>query len=158
MTHEFKRYNEAWALLMLDIDHFKKFNDDYGHKLGDKVLKSVAGTVRDTIRVSDQIFRYGGEEFVVVLSRINEKTASQLAEKICQQVENDYFVDGNKKLKVTISIGGAIITKDDTESSLFERADQAMYRAKSNGRNAGCDGFIVFLPGCCILFFAVLHT
>ena len=56
LTHEFKRYNEEWALLVLDIDHFKKFNDDFGHKLGDKVLKSVAGTVRDTIRVSDQIF------------------------------------------------------------------------------------------------------
>lgn len=66
LVHEFKRYKEEWALLVLDIDHFKKFNDDYGHKLGDKVLKSVAETVRDAIRVSDQIFRYGGEEFVVV--------------------------------------------------------------------------------------------
>ena len=135
LTHEFKRYNEEWALLVLDIDHFKKFNDDFGHKLGDKVLKSVAGTVRDTIRVSDQIFRYGGEEFVVILSRINAKTATKLAEKICRQIEKDYFVDGGKKLQVTISIGGAIITKDDTEMSLFERADKAMYRAKNNGRN-----------------------
>ena len=81
LTHEFKRYNEEWALLMLDIDRFKKFNDDFGHKLGDKVLKSVAGTERDTIRVSDQIFRYGGEEFVIILSRINAKTATKLAEK-----------------------------------------------------------------------------
>ncbi len=135
LTHEFKRYNEEWALLVLDIDHFKKFNDDFGHKLGDKVLKSVAGTVRDTIRVSDQIFRYGGEEFVVILGRINAKTATQLAEKICRQVEKDYFVDGDKKFQVTISIGGAIISKDDTEMSLFERADKAMYRAKNNGRN-----------------------
>ena len=153
LTHEYKRYNEEWALLVLDIDHFKKFNDDFGHKLGDKVLKSVAGTVRDTIRVSDQIFRYGGEEFVVILSRINAKTATKLAEKICRQIEKDYFgkykilktslavewsrlpVDGDKKHQVTISIGGAIITKDDTEMSLFERADKAMYRAKNNGRN-----------------------
>ncbi len=135
LTHEFKRYNEEWALLVLDIDHFKKFNDDFGHKLGDKVLKSVAGTVRDTIRVSDQIFRYGGEEFVVILGRINAKTATQLAEKICRQVEKDYFVDGDKKFQVTISMGGAIIRKDDTEMSLFERADKAMYRAKNNGRN-----------------------
>jgi diguanylate cyclase len=135
LTHEFKRYNEEWALLVLDIDNFKKFNDDFGHKLGDKVLKSVAGTVCDTIRVSDQVFRYGGEEFVVILSRINAKTATKLAEKICRQIEKDYFVDGDKKLQVTISIGGAIITKDDTEMSLFERADKAMYRAKNNGRN-----------------------
>ena len=135
LTHEFKRYNEEWALLMLDIDRFKKFNDDFGHKLGDKVLKSVAGTVSDSIRASDQIFRYGGEEFVVILGRINAKTATQLAEKICRQVEKDYFVDGDKKLQAMISIAGAIITKDDTEMSLFERADKAMYRAKNNGRN-----------------------
>ena len=135
LTHEFKRYNEEWALLMLDIDRFKKFNDDFGHKLGDKVLKSVAGTVSDSIRASDQIFRYGGEEFVVILSRINAKAATQLAEKICRQVEKDCFVDGDKKFQVTISIGGAIISKDDTEMSLFERADKAMYRAKNNGRN-----------------------
>ena len=69
------------------------------------------------------------------MSRINAKTATQLAEKICRQVEKDYFVDGDKKFQVTISIGGAIIRKDDTEMSLFERADKAMYRAKNNGRN-----------------------
>ncbi len=135
MIHEFKRYKEEWALLILDIDHFKKFNDDHGHHVGDKVLKSVTGTVRNSIRISDQIFRYGGEEFVVLLSRINTKTASQLAEKICREVERDYFVDGDKKLQVTISIGVAIVGKDDTELSLFERADKAMYRAKNNGRN-----------------------
>lgn len=135
MIHEFKRYKEEWALLILDIDHFKKFNDDHGHQLGDKVLKSVAGTVRDTIRVSDQIFRYGGEEFVVLLSRINAKIATQLAEKICREVERDYFVYGDKKLKVTISIGGAIVTAEDTELSVFERADKFMYKAKNNGRN-----------------------
>jgi len=135
LTHEFKRYKEEWALLMLDIDYFKKFNDEFGHKLGDKVLKSVAGTVRSTIRLSDHVFRYGGEEFVVILSRVNAKTATQLAEKICRQVEKDYFVDGDRKLQVTISIGGSIITEADTETSLFERADKAMYQAKENGRN-----------------------
>ena len=135
LTHEFKRYNEEWALLVLDINLFKKFNDEFGHQLGDKVLKSVAGTVRDTIRISDQIFRYGGEEYVVILSRVNAKTATQLAEKICRQVEKDYFVDGDKKFQVAISIGGAIINKDNMETSLFERADKAMYWAKNNGRN-----------------------
>jgi diguanylate cyclase len=135
MINEFKRYKEEWALLILDIDHFKIFNDDYGHQIGDKVLKSVAGTVRNAIRISDQIFRYGGEEFVVLLSRVDAKIASQLAEKICREVERDYFIDDDKKLKVTISIGASIVGKDDTELSLFERADKAMYRAKNNGRN-----------------------
>lgn len=135
MIHEFKRYKEKWALLVLDIDNFKKFNDEHGHHIGDKVLKSVAGTVRNSIRVSDQIFRYGGEEFVVILGRINAKTASQLTEKICREVERDYFVHGEENLKVTISIGATIIVENDTELSLFERADKAMYRAKKNGRN-----------------------
>lgn len=135
LIHEFKRYKEKCALLVLDIDKFKDFNDKYGHQLGDRVLKSVAGTVRNTIRVTDQIFRYGGEEFVVILNRVDQSFATQLAVKICRQVEKDYFVDGDKKLKVTISIGGSIIAEDDTESSLFERADKAMYQAKNAGRN-----------------------
>jgi diguanylate cyclase len=135
LVHEFKRYKEEWALLVLDIDHFKKFNDTYGHKTGDKVLKSVAATVSNSIRVSDHIFRYGGEEFVVILSRINKETTKKLSEKIRREVERDYFVDGDKKLQVTMSIGAAIITPEDTETSLFERADKALYQAKQNGRN-----------------------
>jgi diguanylate cyclase len=135
LVHEYKRYKEEWALLVLDIDHFKKFNDTYGHKTGDKVLKSVAATVSNSIRVSDHIFRYGGEEFVVILSRINKETTQNLSEKIRREVERDYFVDGDNNLKVTMSIGAAIITPEDTEASLFERADKALYQAKQNGRN-----------------------
>jgi diguanylate cyclase len=135
MVQEFKRYKEEWALLILDIDHFKRFNDEFGHQLGDNVLKSVASTVKNGIRVSDRIFRYGGEEFVVLLGRVNTEIATQLAEKICREVETSYFIQGDKKLKVTVSIGGAIIAIDDTELSIFERADKAMYEAKNNGRN-----------------------
>jgi diguanylate cyclase len=135
MVEEFKRYKEEWALLILDIDHFKKFNDDFGHHLGDMVLKSVAGTVKNSIRGSDRVFRYGGEEFVVLLGRVNAKIANQLAEKICREVEREYINQGNKKLKVTLSIGGTIITTSDTELSIFQRADKAMYSAKNNGRN-----------------------
>ena len=135
LVHEYKRYKEEWALLVLDIDHFKKFNDTYGHKTGDKVLKSVAATISNSIRVSDHIFRYGGEEFVVILSRINKETTKTLSEKIRREVERDYFVDGDNELKVTMSIGAAIITPEDTEASLFERADKALYQAKQNGRN-----------------------
>lgn len=135
LVHEYKRYKEEWALLVLDIDNFKKFNDTYGHKTGDKVLKSVAATVFNSIRASDHIFRYGGEEFVVILSRINKETIKKLSEKIRREVERDYFVDGDKELKVTMSIGATIITPEDTETSLFERADKALYQAKQNGRN-----------------------
>ena len=135
MVQEFKRYKEEWALLTLDIDHFKKFNDEFGHQLGDNVLKLVASTVKNCIRISDRIFRYGGEEFVVLLGRVNTEIATHLAEKICNEVEKSHLMCGDKKLKVTVSIGGAIITTDDTELSIFERADKAMYRAKNNGRN-----------------------
>lgn len=135
LLNEFKRYKEECALLVLDIDHFKKINDTYGHKTGDKVLKSVAATVSNSIRASDHIFRYGGEEFVVILGRINKETTKKLSEKIRKEVERDYFVDGDNKLQVTMSIGAAIITPDDTETSLFERADKALYQAKQNGRN-----------------------
>ena len=98
-------------------------------------MKSVAGTVKNCIRVSDRIFRYGGEEFVVLLSRVNSQIATHLAEKICQEVEKSFVLHGDKKLKVTVSIGGAIITSGDNELSIFERADKAMYGAKNNGRN-----------------------
>ena len=135
MVQEFKRYKEEWALLTLDIDHFKKFNDEFGHQLGDNVLKLVASTVKNCIRISDRIFMYGGEEFVVLLGRVNTEIATHLAEKICNEVEKSHLMCGDKKLKVTVSIGGAIITTDDTELSIFERADKAMYRAKNNGRN-----------------------
>ncbi|MBC8285626.1 MAG: GGDEF domain-containing protein, partial [Nitrospinae bacterium] len=135
LFHEYKRYKEPWALLVLDIDFFKKFNDKYGHKTGDKVLKSVAATIKNSIRESDSVFRYGGEEFVAVLSRINEQTTKALSEKIRKAIEKDYYVDGENELQVTISIGAAIIGENDTEISLFERADKALYQAKSNGRN-----------------------
>ena len=135
MVQEYKRYKEEWALLTLDIDHFKKFNDEFGHQLGDNVLKLVASTVKNCIRVSDRVFRYGGEEFVVLLGRINSEIATHLAEKICQAVEGSFFVQCDQKLKVTVSIGGAIIGVDDDELSIFERADKAMYQAKNNGRN-----------------------
>lgn len=135
LVHEYKRYKEEWALLVLDIDHFKIFNDTYGHKIGDKVLKSVAATVSNSIRISDHVFRYGGEEFVVILSRINKETTKKISEKIRREIERDYFVDGDNKLKITMSIGAAIITPEDTETSLFERADKALYQVKQNGRN-----------------------
>ncbi len=135
LVHEYKRYKEEWALLVLDIDLFKKFNDTYGHKTGDKVLKSVAATVLNSIRASDHLFRYGGEEFVVILGRVDIETTKKLSEKIRGEIEKDYFVDGDNKLKVTMSIGAAIITPEDTETSLFIRADKALYQAKQNGRN-----------------------
>jgi diguanylate cyclase len=135
MMREFSQSKNYFCLLVLDIDHFKKFNDTYGHKAGDRVLKSVAASVQDSLRASDLVFRYGGEEFVVILNGIQGDNALKLADKIRQGVEKDYFVDKDKKLKVTISLGVACVTEGESELELFERADKAMYVAKRKGRN-----------------------
>jgi len=135
MIREFSSSKDFFCLLVLDIDHFKKFNDTYGHKAGDRVLKSVAASVQDSLRASDLVFRYGGEEFVVLLNGIQEENAFKLADKIRKNVEKEYFVDKEKKLKVTISLGVACVKEGESETELFERADKAMYVAKRKGRN-----------------------
>jgi diguanylate cyclase (GGDEF)-like protein len=129
---DIKKNGLCWFCILTTL---KYLMDTYGHKTGDKVLKSVAATVLNSIRASNHIFRYGGEEFIVISSRINKETTKKLSKKIRGEVEKDYFVDGDNKLKVTMSIGATIITPEDTETSLFERADKALYQAKQNGRN-----------------------
>lgn len=135
MIREFSQTKDHFCLLVLDIDNFKKFNDTYGHKAGDRVLRSVAASVQDSLRASDLVFRYGGEEFVVILNSIQSDMAFKLAEKIRKGVEKEYFVDKDQKLKVTISLGVACVKEDESELELFERADKAMYVAKRKGRN-----------------------
>ncbi|OGW14626.1 MAG: hypothetical protein A3K09_04390, partial [Nitrospinae bacterium RIFCSPLOWO2_12_FULL_47_7] len=136
LIREFARYKEHGAALMVvDIDNFKRFNDNYGHKAGDAVLASVASCIRETIRSSDAVFRYGGEEFVVLMIKTPPVNAEKLAEKIRERVEKDYFIDKDVKLKVTVSIGLTCLKDGDTEQTLFERADKAMYNSKNKGRN-----------------------
>jgi|GEM_PF-621725 len=135
MVREFARQNETFCLLVIDIDLFKKFNDQYGHKAGDRVLRAVAASVQDSLRTSDLVFRYGGEEFVVILSGVQLENAAKLAEKVRKGVEKDYYIDKERKMKVTVSLGVACVKEGDTELSLFERADKALYEAKRKGRN-----------------------
>jgi diguanylate cyclase len=135
VIREFARVRQPFSLLVIDIDHFKKFNDQYGHKAGDRVLRSVAASIQDSLRASDLVFRYGGEEFVVILGGAQVENAAKLAEKIRQGVEKDYYIDKERKMKVTVSLGVACVNPEDTELSLFERADKALYVAKRKGRN-----------------------
>ena len=136
MMRDYSRLKEAFCLLVVDVDHFKKFNDNYGHKAGDRVLRSVADSIQGSLRASDLVFRYGGEEFVVILSGIQLEDALKLADKVRARVERDYYVDSeNRQLKVTVSVGVSCVKDGDTELTLFERADRALYAAKSNGRN-----------------------
>lgn len=122
------------SFLFFDIDHFKKINDTYGHAIGDEVLRKVAGEILRSVRGGDTVARWGGEEMVASILGANESDAKDKAEDIRKNIEAMSFVPA-PDLKVTISIGVASNMKGDTCSSLVERADKALYKAKESGRN-----------------------
>jgi len=121
---------------MLDIDHFKKINDTYGHTVGDDVLRSLAGELRDHIRYPDTIGRYGGEEFLIVLPHSTLKAATQQAERLCKHVRSLLIKSAEQEIVVRVSIGIAQykIHEEDWQAFLG-RADAALYEAKNNGRD-----------------------
>lgn len=129
-----RRNHSSLAVILLDIDYFKKVNDTYGHSVGDLCLQAVAGCVQDSIRGSDLLFRCGGEEFLVLLSQTDLVGAGQLAERIRSHVaELSLNALGGNKL--TVSMGVSEIKPEDSVQSLYERCDTALYKAKNNGRN-----------------------
>ena len=130
------RYGTPLTISMLDIDHFKKINDTYGHTAGDEVLRNLAAELRDHIRYPDTIGRYGGEEFLIVLPHSPLKAAMEQAERLCKHTRSLLIKSGEHEIAVTISIGIAQykIHNEDWEA-LLNRADAALYRAKNNGRD-----------------------
>ena len=122
------------SLLVIDIDHFKTFNDRFGHSFGDDVLVTVAQTVANTIRRSDLLYRYGGEEFVVLASHTGEQGALLLAERIRENIAALSSVRG-RDIRVTVSVGAARLQPGESAQDLFGRADKALYAAKQGGRN-----------------------
>ncbi|MCF6334331.1 MAG: sensor domain-containing diguanylate cyclase [Spirochaetales bacterium] len=141
LQKEFERNEGSLFLLMMDIDHFKKLNDSYGHSFGDVVLIEVASVLIGSLRLQDLASRYGGEEFVIVLKNTNLKDSFSIAERIRMEIaslEFDYNEDGKKdKVKVSISTGIAMYNPnlDCVPEDLIKRADAALYTAKENGRN-----------------------
>ncbi|HCL56864.1 MAG TPA: hypothetical protein DHW82_07630 [Spirochaetia bacterium] len=131
-----KRYDEDLSLIMFDIDFFKRINDTYGHMVGDEVLKIVVNTIKKRIRTSDMLSRYGGEEFVVLLTNTNKDNAQRVAEQIRDNIESMTFKtkDGDK-IKLTISAGITAYQKGEELDDFFVRLDEALYAAKHNGRN-----------------------
>lgn len=125
------RYNSQLSVLFIDIDHFKKINDQYGHLTGDKILFTIGQSLKSLVRKSDLVYRYGGEEFVIILESTNQNGAVNLARKIKN------FLAKNKINEVLITVSTGIATKIPTDSkdSLIERADKALYTAKAKGRN-----------------------
>ncbi|MDF1719631.1 MAG: GGDEF domain-containing protein [Minwuia sp.] len=137
--------HESMTLVMCDIDHFKKFNDNYGHQVGDQVLRLVGGILRSSLKGQDIPCRYGGEEFAMILPRTRLQDAAKVAEAIRQAVERKRIVrksTGEAISRVTMSFGVAEFTPGEPGSDLIERADKALYDAKGSGRNRVCLGIV----------------
>lgn len=130
-----ERHSSGLCMLVVDIDNFKTINDTYGHLAGDQVLKQVANCITDTLRKEDQVFRYGGEEFVILLSTTNLPNARLTAERLRIKLENLCIKALELTIPVTASVGVAEWQAGEMGNTLFHRADQAMYKAKTAGRN-----------------------
>ena len=121
---------------MLDIDHFKRINDSYGHAAGDAVLSQLADILKRASRAEDMVFRYGGEEFAAVLTNAPLRIALQIGERFRTLVEKATFEWEGQKIPVTLSVGVAIASARETDSlALIQTADSALYQAKERGRN-----------------------
>ncbi|MDA8484881.1 sensor domain-containing diguanylate cyclase [Pseudomonas resinovorans] len=135
---EARRDRKPLTALLLDLDHFKLLNDTYGHQAGDQVLQGFAQNLRDGLRQSDIVCRWGGEEFIILLKDTGNATAHQLAEKVRGEVAAQRYPFRGVNLQVTTSIGLAEMHPDDSLDSLIGRADRGLYRAKQSGRNCVC--------------------
>lgn len=134
-----KRHGYELAVLMLDIDHFKTINDRFGHLVGDEMLKAAVNTITQCVRQTDICFRYGGEEFVVILNNCNIANARLIAERIRMDVSETVLqTQDDNFLQATISCGLSVYDINDSLENLIHRADVALYKAKNSGRNKVC--------------------
>lgn len=134
--HSAKREKHPLSIIYIDIDHFKSINDNYGHNIGDEILKLVSSKMNKLIRKSDILARTGGEEFTILLNNTDKENAFILAEKLRTTIENSCYRDKEFEIQVTISLGISELQNDDEElDSIISRADKALYRAKNESRN-----------------------
>lgn len=124
-----------FAIMMIDIDDFKQVNDTYGHVAGDKVLIFLGRLLKKTLREGDKVFRYGGEEFLITLNRINPEVCHKISDRILHLVRDNTLLFKDSQISVTLSIGATLHHAGDTQESFIERADRALYRAKQNGKD-----------------------
>lgn len=137
-----QNFNQELHLLILDIDDFKDINDTHGHIAGDKILIFVANILKKTLRDGDKIFRYGGEEFVLILNRIDTNHCKKIASRVLDLISKNKLIYKAKSLNVTVSMGTTIFSEGDTPDILISRADKALYKAKSDGKNRICSEFL----------------
>jgi len=133
-----QRNDTPLSVVMFDFDNFKKLNDGYGHQCGDKVLKEMIQEVKQVIRKTDLLFRYGGEEFVLLLHKTSLDRAASVADKIREHIAKTVIKFGQEDVNVSVSMGAASLQEGDAISHLIGRADNALYRAKDLGRNRVC--------------------
>jgi len=132
---ERRRYGLTAGVLVIDLDHFKQVNDERGHDAGDRVLATVARTLRLNLRETDDLGRWGGEEFVAVVGHVDGSQLTALAHKLRELVARSTVETAKGPLSVTVSIGATMLRDGDTAESAFKRADEALYESKSEGRN-----------------------
>jgi len=130
-----KRYGTPFSYAILDIDHFKKVNDKYGHNAGDKALRLIAQLMQKKIRKSDTLFRIGGEEFVLLLTNTSASQAEPLITKLRNGIVDSGFHFKQQRVVLTLSAGITEVATEDSIESMYERADAALYQAKESGRN-----------------------
>ena len=132
-----KRYKYPLSLIMCDIDHFKQINDTYGHGIGDKVLKNLSAIWQKSVRETDSVYRYGGEEFIILTPHTNREDCYKLAERLRKKINTYRFVvePPDKYLSITVSLGVTQAKPDDTVHDVVTRVDKALYMAKKSGRN-----------------------
>jgi diguanylate cyclase (GGDEF)-like protein/PAS domain S-box-containing protein len=132
---ELNRYGKKFGILFFDIDHFKKINDTYGHDVGDAILKMIAKKLSINLRPFDFLGRWGGEEFIAVITNVTRNQLFMIASRIRKNVENSPLFTGEAVIRATLSIGAAISDTNDTIDTLIKRADEMLYKSKEMGRN-----------------------
>ncbi|MCK7543163.1 GGDEF domain-containing protein [Marinobacter bryozoorum] len=129
------RHGDAFTLILCDLDHFKKVNDTFGHVIGDHILKATAKALKEATRDGDSVFRFGGEEFAVMLPHADSRDGQQVADRIRAAISNICIPCGDRQVRVTASTGVAAHRKGESPDQWLARADDALYRAKEAGRN-----------------------
>jgi diguanylate cyclase (GGDEF)-like protein/PAS domain S-box-containing protein len=130
-----RKYELGVGVLMVDVDHFKKINDTYGHPVGDRVLKMVSNTINHNVRSLDLLGRWGGDEFVAILLNVDGKKAEQIARKLQIVVKNSFLRIDDRNIHVTVSVGATLVRPNDTVEELVERVDKLLYQSKRAGRD-----------------------
>jgi diguanylate cyclase (GGDEF)-like protein len=133
MLSLYQRHNTVFSFLIFDIDDFKYINDNYGHTVGDKVLIELCALVQKQIRMTDYLFRVGGEEFIILFANTSQKEVASVAQKLRITIEKELNVLENRK--ITVSMGLTQVQSQDTQESIFNRADELLYEAKKKGKN-----------------------